>query len=98
MVQSMIVERTLQNAWIKLRAKNADSITSELGTLMVAGRASTGVDKMNLWWLIVSAILCIISICYNFGFSLGAMIEEWDLLYLMKEHPPFWNSFPGQTL
>src|SRR4051812_8310105 len=72
---------------MKMRAEN--SIPLELDSLIA---------PVNLWWIAASAILCIVSLWYNFGFFLGAMIEEWDLLYLMKVHPPFWNSFPGQTL
>ena len=63
-----------------------------------AGTVFTAADVMNVWWSVVSAILCIIFIWYNFGFFLGPMLEEWDLLYLIKEHSPFWNSFPGQPL
>jgi hypothetical protein len=94
----MIFERTSQSAWMKLRAKKGVSITSGFAALKTTDAVFTAADERNLWWLVVSAILCIISIWYNFGLFLGAMIEEWDLLYLMKEHPPFWNSFPGQTL
>ena len=49
-----------------------------------------------LWWAFFPAALVIFCIWYNFGFSLGAMLEEWSLLYLIQANPSYWNSFPGQ--
>lgn len=47
---------------------------------------------------ILPAIICIVVIWYPFGLSLGGMLEEWDILFLMLKNPTFWNSFPGQPL
>src|ERR1700722_2677127 len=49
-----------------------------------------------LVWAVVPAICTVIVLWYQFGFSLGAMLEEWDVLALMQQHPSLWSSFPGQ--
>jgi len=51
-----------------------------------------------LAWAITPAVLTVFVLWYQFGFSLGGMLEEWDVLYLIQNHPDFWNSFPGHTL
>lgn len=51
-----------------------------------------------LAWAVAPAIFTVLVIWYHFGFSLGAMLEEWDVLALIQKHPSFWNSFPGQLL
>lgn len=49
-------------------------------------------------WGLLPALSTIFVLWYPFGFSLGAMLEEWDVLYLIQNHPDFWNSFPGHIL
>jgi hypothetical protein len=51
----------------------------------------------NFWWAIAPALLIVLVIWYQFGFSLGGMIEEWDQLWLIQKHPSVWTSFPGQA-
>ncbi|CAN7755755.1 hypothetical protein LJR029_005850 [Caballeronia sp. LjRoot29] len=51
-----------------------------------------------LVWAVMPAIFTVLVIWYQFGFSLGAMLEEWDVLALIQKHPAFWSSFPGQLL
>jgi hypothetical protein len=49
-------------------------------------------------WAIAPAVFTVVVLWYQFGFSLGGMLEEWDVLYLIQLHPYFWSSFPGQLL
>jgi hypothetical protein len=49
-------------------------------------------------WAVAPAVFTVFVIWYPFGFTLGGMLEEWDVLYLMKIHPGFWNTFPGSPL
>lgn len=50
-----------------------------------------------IWSGLVGA-LSVLLLWYQFGFSLGGMIEEYDLLRAIARHPNFWNSFPGNPM
>lgn len=50
-----------------------------------------------IWSGLVGA-LSVLLLWYQFGFSLGGMIEEWDLLRAIAHYPNFWNSFPGNPM
>lgn len=50
-----------------------------------------------LVWAVAPAICTVIVLWYQFGFSMGAMLEEWGVLALMQQHPSLWSSFPGQV-
>lgn len=50
-----------------------------------------------LWWGIAPALTTILVIWYQYGFSLGGMLEEWDQLWLIQKYPLAWTSFPGQA-
>ncbi|MEX3931240.1 hypothetical protein AB4Y32_05365 [Paraburkholderia phymatum] len=54
--------------------------------------------KSFVAWGSLPALFTVFVIWYPFGLSLGAMLEEWDILYLIQKHPDFWNSFPGHLL
>ncbi|MDR3467821.1 MAG: hypothetical protein P4M07_17970 [Xanthobacteraceae bacterium] len=49
-------------------------------------------------WAVLPAAVCVWLIWYPFGFSLGGMIEEWDLLHVLGMFPGAWNSFPGNPM
>lgn len=49
-------------------------------------------------WGVVPAVLIVAILWYQFGFSMGGTIEEWDFLWLINHHPSFWNSFPGNLM
>jgi hypothetical protein len=49
-------------------------------------------------WAVAPAVFTVFVIWYQFGFTLGGMLEEWDVLYLMKINPGFWNTFPGNPM
>jgi len=57
-----------------------------------------GLSKQFFGWACIPAILCVIALWYQFGFTLGGMIEEWDFLWMMNANPHFWNSFPGNPM
>jgi hypothetical protein len=50
-----------------------------------------------LCWAVAPALFTVLVIWYQFGFSLGAMLEEWDQLWLIQQNPSVWTSFPGQA-
>lgn len=53
----------------------------------------------SFWaWAVTPALLCIGALWWNFGFTLGGMIEEWDFIWMMNHHPGFWNSFAGNPM
>ncbi|MHA6140843.1 hypothetical protein ACX3YC_26030 [Pseudomonas mohnii] len=49
-------------------------------------------------WSGLAGALSVLLLWYQFGFSLGGMIEEYDLLRAIAQHPNFWNSFPGNPM
>lgn len=57
-----------------------------------------GLTKQFFGWACIPAVLCVIALWYQFGFTLGGMIEEWDFLWMMNAIPHFWNSFPGNPM
>lgn len=57
-----------------------------------------GIAKQFLVWACIPAVLCVTALWYQFGFTLGGMIEEWDFLWMMNAFPHFWNSFPGNPM
>jgi hypothetical protein len=57
-----------------------------------------GLTKQFFGWACIPAVLCVIALWYQFGFTLGGMIEEWDFLWMMNAIPHFWNSFPGSPM
>jgi len=54
--------------------------------------------KRFFGWACIPAVLCVIALWYQFGFTLGGMIEEWDFLWMLNAVPHFWNSFPGNPM
>ena len=44
------------------------------------------------------AFLAVLAIWYPFGLSLGGLIEEWELISIIINHPDQWNSFPGNVM
>lgn len=56
------------------------------------------IKKSFLVWACIPAALCILALWYQFGFTLGGMIEEWDMLWMLNRFPHFWNSFPGNPM
>jgi hypothetical protein len=46
----------------------------------------------------IAAAISVFVIWYPFGFALGGMIEEWDLLHLFLQKPDAWASFPGGVM
>lgn len=58
-----------------------------------------GIKKESFMvWGALPAVLIVLILWYQFGFSMGGTIEEWDFLWLIKHHPLFWNSFPGNLM
>lgn len=54
--------------------------------------------KSFLVWGVAPAVLIIMILWCQFGFSMGATLEEWDFLWLIDHHPTFWTSFPGNLM
>ncbi len=52
-----------------------------------------------LWiWAGIPAAICIALLWIPFGFSLGGLLEEWDLIWTLNKYKGFWNSFPGNPM
>lgn len=51
-----------------------------------------------VFWGVTPAALIVALLWYQFGFSMGGVLEEWDFLWLLASHPTFWNSFPGNLM
>jgi hypothetical protein len=41
-------------------------------------------------------VACLAAIWLPYGFSMGGILEEWDLLFIGQSHPGLWSTFPGQ--
>jgi hypothetical protein len=39
---------------------------------------------------------CLAAIWLPYGFSMGGILEEWDLLSIQQKYPGLWSCFPGQ--
>lgn len=65
---------------------------------MTVGKRKTRITNSFLVWACIPAVLCIAALWFQFGFTLGGMIEEWDFLWMMNAAPHFWNSFPGNPM
>jgi hypothetical protein len=55
--------------------------------------------SVRLWlWAALLSLLAVAIIWYPFGFTLGGLVEEWDLFYKFASRGAFWNFFPGQPI
>lgn len=69
--------------------------------MSIKPRAESGGNMIgrSFWaWAVAPAVFCIGALWWNFGFTLGGMIEEWDFIWLMNRYPGFWNSFAGNPM
>jgi hypothetical protein len=47
-------------------------------------------------WAGVPSLVFLSVMWFPFGFAMGGLVEEWDMLYLFGKHGPHWSAFPGQ--
>lgn len=55
-------------------------------------------NKRLCWLTFAAVLLCILAIWLPFGFSMGGIIEEWDIFFYLDKFGLTWNAFLGHSV